>query len=250
MRGEAEPTWWTCSSALGRPAMKEVRSVTGDLLCIRPPVRATTKTRRNGKCTLPVCRPGTRRPAVRPSSARNDCQRILVQGGLDGPQRGALHPAQHRVLGGGPSRQQVQVGGLPRVDRRAGGGQQVGVAGRVVDRAPRSGATWPPRRTGRRPRAGRGARGRRSCRAPAGRARRRPAARRPSGAAAPVAGHPLQGRVGDHHVDVAGRAASRATSPTAKSTGRAEGAGPVDHLGRGVEAGTRAGRPALGEGRR
>src|SRR3954469_25375391 len=26
-RGDAEPTWWTCSSALGRPAMKVDRSV-------------------------------------------------------------------------------------------------------------------------------------------------------------------------------------------------------------------------------
>src|SRR6478609_2946845 len=25
IRGDAEPTWWTCSSALGRPAMKPVR---------------------------------------------------------------------------------------------------------------------------------------------------------------------------------------------------------------------------------
>ena len=27
MRGEADPTWWTCSSALGSPAMKGRRSV-------------------------------------------------------------------------------------------------------------------------------------------------------------------------------------------------------------------------------
>src|SRR3954464_5582516 len=36
IRGEAEPTWCTCSSTLGRPAMNVVRSVMVSLLDGRP----------------------------------------------------------------------------------------------------------------------------------------------------------------------------------------------------------------------
>ena len=80
IRGEAEPTWWTCSSALGRPAMK---SITGS-----------------------SCQP--RELALGPTETPGRC-RLLGQPAQGQQQGFGQHGAEHHV----PHR--PSVGGSPRV---------------------------------------------------------------------------------------------------------------------------------------
>src|SRR4051812_46027076 len=83
MRGEAEPTWCTCSSTLGSPAMNEVSSVMVSLLVGGP---------RHDENAAERERDGSVRGRVRgrqlpPQLGAEGVPGIFLQGRLDGPQR-------------------------------------------------------------------------------------------------------------------------------------------------------------------
>ena len=174
-----------------------------------PAPAPTTKTRRNGSTTPCVVRRGRPPAAARLNSRLERGAQVVGQRLQRRPGAGAGDPGEDRVRAG----EHVQVRRLPGVDRRSrAAGQRV-----EVDRPGRGCRARRRRRCARRTaprrRARRGSCGwaRRSCRAPGRRTSRRARPRRPARQQVEVAGHPLQGRVGDQHVDRSlGRPPSRA----------------------------------------
>ena len=137
MRGEAEPTWCTCSSALGSRAMKSARSgrwsvVDGRQAC----QRALT----------------SRRRSVSRLSTMSETERALERLAVDEHGRRALHARLGRRRVGGVDERGV-VGLLHRVEHRAVG--DAGLLGPGRELVARRACSGPARRAGCR-RAGRG----------------------------------------------------------------------------------------------
>src|SRR4051812_3461758 len=91
IRGDAEPTWCTCSSAFGSPAMNEVRSGT-ETPCLRDDEDAPERERHQAVADR------VRRGQLPRQGGAERLPRRLVQCRLDRSQRRPLHPAEHRML--------------------------------------------------------------------------------------------------------------------------------------------------------
>ena len=108
IRGDADPTWCTCSSALGRPAMKEVRSgrgggvgAHGGPVCRNPVARAAPRLR-VGRCHDPT------RPLAAPHRAARAAPAHRRRGRRGGrlaqpPRRQPVAPEHRGRPGGVPS---------------------------------------------------------------------------------------------------------------------------------------------------
>ena len=190
-------------SALGveAPGLVLAAARAGDLHVVEPHagVRAAAKIRRKGSTTPCSCggyAARSRRLELlgRSGSSRSVGQRLQHRSGAGGGD-----PGEDGVL----ALQDVEVGRLPGIDRAAevGEGAEVDLGAVAAGRGAGHGCA---RRTPARPRARAGSCGwaRRSCPAP-GRRASRPAstALDEAGQQVEVVGHPLQGGVGDEHVD-------------------------------------------------
>ena len=150
IRGEADPTWWTCSSALGRPAMKGAR--------LTPRSVAETSARPSGRRSPAACSPSTTSPSTqhrrgrvhagsreaaswrRRPSPRRPCPRCRADVGLG---RARLDGQVDQVVGVGEGAGSRRAG-----CRRAGRGRPWRPRDRTRRGPPRR--RWRPRASSRR----------------------------------------------------------------------------------------------------
>ena len=141
IRGDADPTWWTCSSALGRPAMKGWRLTPRSVVSpgVSRPNRPSP--RRCRRCVWPST-----------SLAVDEDRRGGVDAGLGGGVVGRVDPALERhVLDPGTYVGLGRAGLDGQVDEVVGVGERARTPTAGCRRAGR-GTPWPPRDRTRRAR--------------------------------------------------------------------------------------------------